>query len=120
MKKLISLAVILFSVACGEPPILEPGTYNVVVTYEIDKGAFSSLEGTSDNQEWEFTEDTVQFFKGQSKYDYIVDGKSIVVDRENFYMELFPKKNRESFEGEWTSVIPDVMLTVAGVKGKKQ
>jgi len=119
MRKLICLFALLTSVACGNH-LLEPGTYDVAVTYEVDKGQFSSMAGETDNQEWEITEETIQFFRGSKEYDYTIDNKCIIVETENFYMELFPKEDGERFDGDWTNMIPDLMLTIATVKGKKQ
>jgi len=119
------LLLIGFLSACGDKQaLLLDGAYRVEVTYDVDRCACPSYQGTTDVQEWIFQDDTVTLFAGQESYDLIQTYNYLTVDVSDevstFHMDLYPRTKHQGFDGYWRSEIPGIMFTVAKVSGKRE
>ena len=118
------ILTVLFLCSCGTENLLEDGKYKVYVRYDVDYCVCTSVQGETDIQEWEVESNTVYLFRRTQKFIMTADGNKLIYSsKENgqsFHLELYPGKKKKGFKGFWYNDIPNVMLTISSVSGKKK
>jgi hypothetical protein len=117
-NKIFGLLLCLSISACGSAPLLHDGTYDVDVTFELDRIAYGSYEGETVRQEWVIEDEQLSLFDGQQVFDLVQDGDHYVVDKNEFHLEIYPGNQAKGFDGYWHNEIPGLMFTLASLKGR--